>query len=234
MNVSRLYPALAVASSVLIFSASAAAQQAVTNKAVNVRAGPDRGYPLVAWVPAGSLVYVNGCLEDYRWCDVTAGNERGWVYAKNIDYTYQGQPRAIYGNGQNFALPILSFIIGSYWNDNYRDRSWYRTQPQWNNWRPGNRPPPGYRPDPRPPQPIVRPNPRPPHDYTPGSRPPNVRPPEVRPPIVRPQPQPQRPPNVNPPPRPQPTPQPRPTPPPRNNGGSNLPGTQPGNGPGNQ
>ena len=232
MNVPRLYSALAVASSVLALSAVADAQQAVTNKDVNVRAGPDRGYPLVTWVPAGSLVYVNGCLEDYRWCDVTAGNDRGWVYAKNIDYTYQGQPMPIYGNGQTLALPILSFMLGNYWNDNYRDRSWYRTQPQWNNWRPGNRPPPGYRPEVRPPQFNGQPYPRPPGNYTPGTRPPNVRPPDNRPPVVRPQPQPQRPPHVTPQPqpRPQPTPQPRPAPQPRNA----SPMQTPGNGPGNQ
>ncbi len=225
MNISRLGSALAVVSAMSLFSPSAAAQQAVTNKAANLRAGPDRGYPLVAWVPAGALVYVNGCLEDYRWCDVTAGNDRGWVYAKNIDYPYQGQPRPIYGNGQNFSLPILSFILGNYWNDNYRDRSWYRTQPQWNNWHPGNRPPPNFRPPPRPPQPAVQPRPYPyPRGAVqlgprPGSHPPTDRQP------VRPQPQPQRPPILS----PQPTP-PRPTPAPR--GASPM--QTPGNGPGNQ
>jgi len=175
----------------LLLASASLAQEAFTTKPVNVRAGPDRGYPLVVWLPAGTAVYVNGCLGDYRWCDVTAGPDRGWVFARNLQYSYQGQPVTIYGNGAQLALPIVSFILGSYWSDYYRDRPWYRSQNQWNTWRPGSRPPPGWRPPPQPPRPpVVRPQP---------PRPPVVRPP--RPPVV--QPQPPRPPRPIPMPKPQ-------------------------------
>lgn len=176
MKFSRWYAVPVVAVSALMLTPVALAQEAVTVKDVNVRAGPDRGYPLVAWVSGGTSVYVNGCLDDFRWCDVTAGANRGWVYARNLQYIYQGQPMTIYGNGQTLALPIISFILGSYWNDNYRNRPWYGNQNQWSNFRPGYRPP-------RPP--IIRPQP---------PRPPiQIQPPRPRPPVVRPQPQPPRP-----------------------------------------
>ncbi len=199
MKFSRLFTIPVVAASVLVWSSVATAQEAVTVKDVNLRAGPDRGYPLVSWIPAGSSVYVNGCLDDYRWCDVTAGYDRGWVYAKNLQYTYQGQSMTIYGNGQSLALPIVSFILGSYWNDNYRNRPFYRNQNQWNSFRPSYRPP-SYRP----------PNYRPPNYQPPNYRPPIVRPQPPRPPVMRPQqpgqqmppgvvrPQPPRPPVVRP------------------------------------
>ena len=206
MKFSRLCASLLIVASALTFASAAAAQEAYTKKPVNVRAGPDRNYPLVAWLPGGAIVYVNGCVEDYRWCDITSDATRGWVYAGNLEYTYQGRPVPIYGNGPTLALPIISFILGSYWNDHYRDRPWYGNQNQWNNWRPGVRPPPrpGVRPQP-PRPPVVRPQPpRPPITVQPP-RPP-------RPPVTQPSPRPQ-PPGSMPPGRPQPMPKPSERPP---------------------
>ena len=202
MKFSRLYAVPVVAVSALMLTSVALAQEAVTVKDVNVRAGPDRAYPLVVWVPGGSTVYVNGCQSDYRWCDVTAGANRGWVYAKNLQYIYQGQPMTIYGNGPTLALPIISFILGSYWNDNYQNRPWYRNQNQWNNFRPGYRPP-VFRPPTQPPRPqIVRPQPpRPPVVQPQPPRPP-------RPPMQIQQPPRQMPPGNVGPARPQPMPKP--------------------------
>ena len=146
-----------------VLVASAAAQQAYTTRHVNLRAGPDRGYPQVAYIGPNQSVYVNGCIDDYRWCDITAGSNRGWAYSRYIEYPYQNRRLPIYGNGQMLALPIVSFILGSYWTDNYRNRPFYSRQDNWNNWRPGNRPPPGYgngyRPQPPRPPVYERPNP---------------------------------------------------------------------------
>lgn len=180
----RLARSIAVMLTTTVLVASAAAQQAYTTRQVNLRAGPDRGYPQVAYVGAGQSVYVNGCINDYRWCDITAGPNRGWAYAKFIEYPYQNRRVVIYDNGATLALPIVSFILGSYWNDNYRNRPWYGQQNNWNNWRPGNRPPPAYgngygngnrfRPQPQPTRPPVveRPNPGRPHTQPPRSQPP--------------------------------------------------------------
>ena len=180
----RLARSIAVMLTMTVLVASAAAQQAYTTRQVNLRAGPDRGYPQVAYVGAGQSVYVNGCISDYRWCDITAGPNRGWAYAKFIEYPYQDRRVVIYDNGATLALPIVSFILGSYWNDNYRNRPWYGQQNNWNNWRPGNRPPPAYgngygngnrfRPQPQPTRPPVveRPNPGRPQTQPPRSQPP--------------------------------------------------------------
>ena len=182
----RLARSIAVMLTTTVLVASAAAQQAYTTRQVNLRAGPDRGYPQVAYVGAGQPVYVNGCINDYRWCDITAGPNRGWAYAKFIEYPYQNRRVVIYDNGATLALPIVSFILGSYWNDNYRNRPWYGQQNNWNNWRPGNRPPPAYgngngygngnrfRPQLQPTRPPVveRPNPGRPHTQPPRSQPP--------------------------------------------------------------
>ena len=190
-----LAKSIAVALTATVLVASAAAQQAYTTRSVNLRAGPDRGYPQVAYIGANRPVYVNGCIDDYRWCDITAGSNRGWASTRYIEYPYQNRRLLIYGNGQTLALPIVSFILGSYWNDNYRSRPFYNNQNNWNIWRPGNRPPPGYdngyRPQPQPPRPpIAILPPRPPIVIQPPRPPIVIQPP--RPPISI---QPPRPPN---------------------------------------
>lgn len=145
----------------ILLATAASAQQAFTTRTAHVRAGPDRGYPLVATLPPGVSVYVNGCLGNYSWCDVSAGPNRGWVYARQLQYTYQGRPLTIYGNGALLALPIVVFGLGSYWHSYYRDRPWYRQQNRWNDWRPGAPRSPGFRPS-APRDPVIRPLPRPP------------------------------------------------------------------------
>ncbi|RYF36988.1 MAG: hypothetical protein EOO25_19990, partial [Comamonadaceae bacterium] len=70
--------------------AQAQGQPAVTAKQVNLRAGPARDFPLVAILQTGYPISVLGCVEDYTWCDVLAADLRGWVYAGNISYAYQG------------------------------------------------------------------------------------------------------------------------------------------------
>ena len=118
----RLAKIIAGVLTTTVLGASAAAQQADTTRQVNLRAGPDRGYPQVAYVRAGQAVYVNDCIDDYRWCDITVGSNRGWAYSKFIEYPHQDRRVVIYDNGPTLALPIVSFILGSYWNDNYRNR----------------------------------------------------------------------------------------------------------------
>jgi len=207
----RLLPGVFLAASAWAMTPAAAfAQGAFTTQAVNMRAGPDRGFPLVAWFPAGTPVNVIGCIDGWRWCDVVTRWERGWVYARFLSVTFRNQPTTILHNGAWLGLPLITFSVGPYWGSHYRGRPWYGRQGQWSTWSP--------------PPPVVRPPPRPPGWRPPSqpSRPPTVRPPP-RPPTQGPGmgPPPQRP---NPPPGQGPGTGPPPLPPP--------PGQGPGMGPG--
>ena len=51
-----------------------------------MRAGPSQDYELVMKLPAGTRVEVGGCVDDWTWCDVFVGPDRGWVYAGNLEY----------------------------------------------------------------------------------------------------------------------------------------------------
>lgn len=165
----------------LSLPAAASAQQlAFTAKTVNLRAGPDRMYPIVLVLPPATQVVVQGCMSDYRWCDVSIGYERGWVYAGNLRYTSTQGYVPFVGIAPVLGITILSFGIHDYWGSHYRDRPWYGDRHRWDSPpRPHVRPPaPRLAPQPAP---IVRPRtpdaPRAPHapnrgrEHAPGNDP---------------------------------------------------------------
>ena len=185
----------------LAVPAASQAQTAYTTRTVNMRAGPSRDYPVVDQLQPGEAVEINGCLDDWTWCDVSIGNDRGWVYAGSLESPYRNRRVVIYGNGPMFGYPIVGFSVGPYWDTYYRGRPWYSRRSYWAgrppsaNWvgpsgvrpyvaRPQvNRPQVYQRPQ------VVRPQ---------VGRPQVVRPQVVRPQGFRPQVQPQRPPGGRP------------------------------------
>ncbi len=187
MKYSKILGAITVALAVL--PATAFAQVGYVSRQVNLRAGPATEYPVVATLLPGVEIVVQGCLSDYRWCDVVVGPNRGWVYAANIVYPYQGANVPVLTYGALIGLGIVAFSVGDYWDHHYHGRPWYPQRQHWvdRSWprfgpgghrlpgpeyRPGDhRPPPpgpGFRPgDHRPPSgPAVRPG-----DHRPPPRP---------------------------------------------------------------
>jgi len=161
----------------LATATGAHAQYGFTTRDVNVRAGPAREYPLVAWLPVGTVVEILGCLADWRWCEIGNGPVRGFVYAGFLGYPYEGGYVIVRDAGPYLGLAVVPFVLENYWDAWYADRPWY---PQWRWW--SHRPPPGSHP-PRPPHrpPQVRPLP-------PGQPPAGIVPPMrlVIPPITQP------------------------------------------------
>lgn len=122
---------LGLASVVLAVPIAASAQEAYTTRSVNVRGGPDTTYPPVAVLAPGAPVQVQGCLEDWSWCDVVFANDRGWVYAPYLNYDYQGSRVPFYSYAPSFGIPIVAFSLGSYWDRYYRGRSFYGRRDYW-------------------------------------------------------------------------------------------------------
>ncbi|MBE0626140.1 MAG: peptide-binding protein [Burkholderiales bacterium] len=124
--------ALVFAASTLLLPVTANAQVAYTTEAVPLHAGPAEDYPVVAILGTGFPVTVQGCMQDYSWCDVIAGPHRGWVYARDIVYSYQGQYVPVLDYGAAIGIGVATFIIGNYWHDHYARHPWYRQMPRWN------------------------------------------------------------------------------------------------------
>jgi len=153
--------------------------QAFTTQAVNLRAGPDRSFPLVSWLQAGTPVNVVGCLNGWHWCDVAVGFNRGWVYGRFLSIPFGNQPVLIMNSGPRVGVPVITFSVGPYWGAHYRNRSWVNQPPP-----PGFRPPPPGRPPPPRPPPARPPSAAPPSARPPsgGQPPPGARPPSAQPP----------------------------------------------------
>jgi uncharacterized protein YraI len=110
---------------------TASAQVAYTTRSVNVRAGPDTSYPPVSTLPPGADVQVMGCLDDWSWCDVAFGPNRGWIYAPYMNYSYQGVRVPFYSYAPAFGIPIVTFAVGPYWDHYYRGRDFYARRGYW-------------------------------------------------------------------------------------------------------
>ncbi|TXD15661.1 SH3 domain-containing protein [Extensimonas vulgaris] len=157
----------AVLAAALAVPAWAQAQTAYLSATVNLRAGPGQVYPVVAVLGSGLAINVQGCLSDYSWCDVVAGPYRGWVYGGYITYPYQGTYVPVPDYGPVIGIGIVSFTLGAYWYDHYRDRPWYAERHRWEHGpiHDGHRPPPP-----------------PPYRPSPGYQPPRFHPPRNPPP----------------------------------------------------
>lgn len=147
----------------LAASQAQAASSAYATANVNLRAGPSTSYPVITQIPAGASLVDNGCLADYSWCDVSFGNNRGWLSARYMQVSYQGQRQTL--------SPAIAFAAGiavtafsaSYWDNHYRAYPWYGSwgrypvpppprpylpPPGWGPPRGWGGPPPGWRPPP--------------------------------------------------------------------------------------
>ena len=132
---------------------------------VNMRAGPSTNFPVITVIPDGRSVEIHGCLSDRPWCDVSFFGNRGWVSGHYVQASYRSRRVRVEPDYyRSLGIPSVVFSIGTYWNNHYRNRSFYRDRDRWSRGERGHY---ERKPDVRPHRPDVRP-----HDWNkPTARP---------------------------------------------------------------
>jgi uncharacterized protein YraI len=128
---------LATAVAVSFFAAaSASASEGFVTSDVTLRAGPDEGYPVVGMLNGGTGVGIEGCVDGWSWCDVDTPVGRGWMRGDFLQEEYQGRRVRTSDYGVQIGIPFVTFEFGSYWDNNYRTRSWYGERQRYSVVRP--------------------------------------------------------------------------------------------------
>jgi uncharacterized protein YraI len=128
----RLRSALVAA---LLFAPTAAlAAPGIVTVSTGLRAGPGSGFPLVDRVPEGARVNIHGCLRGNAWCDVSYSDDRGWVSSQYLEYLYRNHYVYLPDYVDEVDVPVVPFVLSSYWSSYYEARPWYRRHAYWNNY----------------------------------------------------------------------------------------------------
>jgi uncharacterized protein YraI len=115
----------------LMQPSAASAEDGFTVSDVNMRAGPASRFPVIGTLPGGARVYIHGCLGEWDWCDVSWGDERGWVFSDYLESLYGQRRVPLVEYRARLNIPVLTFNITTYWDRYYRDRYWYRDRDHW-------------------------------------------------------------------------------------------------------
>ncbi|KJC50359.1 peptide-binding protein [Bradyrhizobium sp. LTSP849] len=128
----RLRTALVAA--LLLAPTAALAAPGIVTVSTGLRAGPGSGFPLVDRVPEGARVNIHGCLRGNAWCDVSFSDDRGWVSSQYLEYLYRNHYVYLPDYVDEVDVPVVPFVLSSYWSSYYEARPWYRRHAYWNNY----------------------------------------------------------------------------------------------------
>ena len=125
----------AVLTAALLLAPTAAlAAPGIVTELAGLRAGPGPGFPLVDRIPGGSRVNVHGCLRGDAWCDVSWSDDRGWVSSQYLEYLYRNSYVYLPDYVDEIDVPIVPFVLSSYWSSYYSGRPWYHRRAYWNTY----------------------------------------------------------------------------------------------------
>jgi uncharacterized protein YraI len=101
---------LAMTAAGLLAAAPALAQVSATAATdLNLRAGPAGNQQILAVIPSGGEVAVQGCLEAANWCQVNFEGTDGWAYGDYLNATAQDQQVVVIESRDVLSLPTVTF-----------------------------------------------------------------------------------------------------------------------------
>jgi uncharacterized protein YraI len=125
---------LVFAAAMLLTPTAALAASGIVSAPVGLRAGPGPGFPMVDRIPAGSHVNIHGCLDGKAWCDVSWSDDRGWVSSQYLEYLYRNHYVYLPDYVDEVDVPVVPFVLSSYWSSYYASRPWYHRRDYWANY----------------------------------------------------------------------------------------------------
>ncbi len=132
----RILLTAAIAGASLAAATTAFAGAGYVTANVSLLAGPDGNYPAVIGLRAGTPVMIEGCVDGWSWCDVSVGDDRGWVSGAYLQEEYGGRRVLVRDYGVHIGIPVVSFVFGDYWDHYYRGRSWYGNRDRYSHVQP--------------------------------------------------------------------------------------------------
>jgi len=98
---------------------------------ISLQAGPDSTYPSIVQLRAGTPVTIHGCIDGWTWCDVSIGDDAGWVPGTFLEEDYGGQRVVVIDYGPRIGIPVVAFSLGVYWEHHYHNRPFYAQRQEW-------------------------------------------------------------------------------------------------------
>ncbi|AWM07276.1 SH3 domain-containing protein [Bradyrhizobium symbiodeficiens] len=124
----------ALVAALLLVPTAALAAPGIVTVSTGLRAGPGPGFPLVDRVPEGARVNIHGCLRGNAWCDVSFSDDRGWVSSQYLEYLYRNHYIYLPDYVDEIDVPVVPFVLTSYWSSHYEGRPFYRRHAYWNKY----------------------------------------------------------------------------------------------------
>ena len=122
---------LFVAAAMLLMPAAALAAPGIVTTTVSLKAGPGEGFPTVDRIPGGARVNIHGCFRGKAWCDVSWSDDRGWVSSRYLEYLYRNRYVYLPDYVDEIDVPVVPFVLTSYWSSYYAGRPWYHRRAHW-------------------------------------------------------------------------------------------------------
>lgn len=118
----------------LLAPTAALAAPGIVTVSTGLRAGPGSGFPLVDRIPEGARVNIHGCLRGNAWCDVSFSDDRGWMSSQYLEYLYRNHYVYLPDYADVIDVPVVPFVLTSYWSSYYDGRPWYRRHAYWDSY----------------------------------------------------------------------------------------------------
>ena len=125
---------IVLTAAMLLVPTAALAAPGIVTQSAGLRAGPGDGFPLVDRIPSGERVNVHGCLRGVAWCDVSWSDDRGWVSSQYLEYLYRDSYVYLPDYVDQVDVPIVPFVLSSYWSSYYSGRPWFHRRAYWGNY----------------------------------------------------------------------------------------------------